>query len=82
MQLLKQIGYTLYRWWMAFARFLGTVNAVVLLTIVYIFVIGLTSLIARFLRKDLMSHHVNASGSFWQVKEPIAHTVDQARHQF
>lgn len=82
MDLIRNIGRTIYRWWMAFARFLAAANAALLLTVVYVVVIGLMSLISRLLGKDLMSHRVEPSGSFWKTKEPTLHTLDQARHQF
>ena len=80
MDLIRNAGRTLYKWWMAFARLLGTVNAAVLLTVVYIAVIGPMALIARLLRKDPMKHRPDPSDSFWMDKEEVAHTVDQARH--
>ncbi len=82
MDLIRKAGRALYKWWMAFARLLGTVNAAVLLTVVYLIVIGPMSLVARLLRKDPMTHRPDTSGSFWKGKDKIAHTVDQARHQF
>lgn len=82
MDLIKKIGHTLYKWWMAFARILGNVNAAILLTVFYILIIGPMSLVVRLLRKDLMTHRRNPSGSFWREKEEILHTVEQARHQF
>jgi len=66
---------------MAFARLLGVVNAAILLTIVYVVVFGIASMIAKLLGKDLLNHR-QMSGSFWKKKEPISHTLDQARHQF
>ncbi|MGO9482549.1 MAG: SxtJ family membrane protein [Candidatus Kryptoniota bacterium] len=78
---LKRIGKTIYKWWMAFARAIGTVNAMVLLTIVYFCVIGPMSIISRLLGKDLLAHR-KSSGSFWKTKEPVSHTLTQARRQF
>lgn len=81
MNRLKNIGKTIYRWWMAFARALGVVNAAILLTIVYLCVIGPMSIISKLFGKDLLSHR-KSSGSFWKTKEPVSHKLDQARHQF
>ena len=78
---LKNLGKTIYRWWMVFARALGVVNATILLTIVYLAVIGPMFLISKIIRKDLLSHRKN-SGSFWKTKEPVSHKLDQARRQF
>jgi hypothetical protein len=82
MGVIRKIGRTIYKCWMAFAHFLAAVNAAVLLIIVYLVVVGPMSLISRLLRKDLMAHRTPLSGSFWKTKEPIPHTLDQARHQF
>lgn len=82
MNLIRNVAHTLYDWWMAFARFLGTVNAAILLTVVYAVLIGFMSLIVRLLRKDLLNHRPDRSVSFWKDKEKVAHTVEQARHQF
>jgi hypothetical protein len=82
MNLLRKIGRIAYKWWMVFARALAIVNTTVLLTLVYVFLIGPASVIARLLRKDLMKHRMNRTGSFWKTKEPVAHTLDQSRHQF
>jgi hypothetical protein len=78
---LKDIGKTLSKWWMAFARVLGTVNAIILLTIVYLIMIGPMFFISGFIGKDLLSHRKH-SGSFWKTKEPVSHKLDQARRQF
>jgi len=81
MKLIIKIGKTFYKWWMAFARALGVVNATILLTIVYVVVIGAMSIISKILRKDLLAHR-KLGGSFWKNKEPIMHTIEKARHQF
>ncbi len=82
MDLIRNAGRILYKWWMAFARLLGTINTAVLLTVVYLIVVGTMSLVARLFRKDPMTHRPDTSGSFWKDKDKIAHTVDQARRQF
>ncbi len=81
MDLIKNIGKTMYKWWMAFARVISIASTAILLTIVYVVVIGPMSIISRIFGKDLLTHH-ESSGSFWKVKEQISHTLDQSRHQF
>jgi hypothetical protein len=81
MDLIKKISKAIYKWWMAFARVLGMVSTTILLTVVYIAVIGPMSIISRLLRKDLLFHH-KPSGSLWKAKESVPHTLDQSRHQF
>lgn len=82
MDMLRKVGQTLHTWWMKFAHVLAVVNTTLLLTIVYVLLIGPVSLLARSLGKDFLKHRVDRSGSFWKPKEPAAHTIDQARHQF
>jgi hypothetical protein len=82
MKLLRKIGQRVYKWWMAFARALAIANTVLLLTVVYVILIGPVSLVARIVGKDLLMHRIRPSRSFWRPKEPVAHTLDQARHQF
>ena len=81
MNFLRNLGKTIYRWWMTFARALGAVNAAILLTIVFLCMIGPMSVISRLFGKDLL-HHRKSSGSFWKTKEPVSHRLEQARHQF
>ena len=82
MNLLRRIRHIAYKGWMTFAHALAVVNTTVLLTLVYFFLIGPVSVVARILGKDLMKHSISRTGSFWKPKEPVAHTLDQARHQF
>ena len=82
MNLLRKIRHIAYKGWMSFAHALAVVNTTVLLTLVYFFLIGPVSVVARILGKDFMKHRIRRTGSFWKPKEPVAHTLDQARHQF
>ncbi len=80
--LIRKVAHTLYQWWMAFARFLGAVNAAILLTVVYAVLIGFMSLIVRGMRKDLLGHRAWRSNTSWKDRERLPDTVEQARHQF
>jgi len=67
---------------MAFARILSIINTTLLLTIVYIFLIGFAAIVILILRKDILSHRLNLSGTFWKPKEKVLHTLEQVHHQF
>ena len=82
MTILQKIGRALRTGWMKFAHVLAVANTTLLLTIVYLLLIGPASLLARLLGKDFLKHRINRSGSFWTPKEPDAHSLDHARHQF
>ncbi|HUI30243.1 MAG TPA: SxtJ family membrane protein [Candidatus Acidoferrales bacterium] len=81
MKLIFKIGKMIYKWWMVFARVLGVVNATILLTVVYIAVIGPMSIISKIFGKDLLTHRKPVE-SFWRTKESTPHTLEKARHQF
>lgn len=72
----------LKQWWLAFARALGWFNTRVLLTIVYIFVIGIPAIVLIIVRKDLLDRKLGDRESYWVPKETIAHTLEQAKHHF
>ena len=68
--------------WMALARGLAIVNTTVLLTLIYVLLIGPISVVVRLMRKDLLHHRIGSTKSFWTPKEPVRHSLDEARHQF
>ncbi|MCI0707147.1 MAG: SxtJ family membrane protein [Ignavibacteriae bacterium] len=78
----KQFGSMLYRWWMKFAYVLAIVNTTILLTLVYILLIGPFSLVTRLFGKDLLKHRLLKSGSFWMPKEPVQNSLEESRRQF
>jgi hypothetical protein len=82
MRPLTKIVKLLYKWWMAFAHVLAVVNTTLLLSIVYISFLGIASIVVRLFCKDLLKHCIKSTGSFWTAKEPVLHTLEQARHQF
>ena len=72
----------LKEWWMAFARALGWFNTRLLLTVVYVVLFALPALVLKLLRKDLLDRKFNNNSSYWINKEKVAHTIEQAKHQF
>lgn len=82
MGFLKKIGSKLYGWWMAFARLLGTVNTILLLTLIYLLIIGPAWVVQRILRKDPLGRKIPKEGSFWLEKPPLEHSLEETRHQF
>jgi len=82
MKILRYIGSTLYKWWMAFARALAVVNTTLILSIVYLLLIGPSWLVMKILRKDLLDRKADAAVSFWRTKEATKHTMEQSKHQF
>ena len=72
----------LYKVWIKFAHILAIVNTTLLLTIVYIFLIGIASIFIRLFKKDLLKHRLDNRGTFWKPKEVVVHNLEQTRHQF
>ena len=80
--MIKTIGSFLYKAWMAFARGLAVVNTTIILTLVYLLLIGPTWLVMQFRRKDLLDRKLGSASTLWKQKDPIKHTIEQSRRQF
>ncbi|MCX7984212.1 MAG: SxtJ family membrane protein [Bacteroidetes bacterium] len=78
----KNVFIKFYSKWLAFARFLGRINTTLLLTLVYIFLIGPCALIVRLLRRDLLQKEVGRCTTFWQTKEGEPDSVERFYYQF
>lgn len=77
---LKRLWKTVFGWWMAFAHVLGHVNTIILLTVMYVLIIGPSWVVVSVLRKDLLRRRPRRS--YWIEKPPLKHTLDETRHQF
>lgn len=78
----KSFWKTLTRHWMRFAKTLGRVNAIFLLTVVYFLVIGPGSLLLKLFGKDLLDRQSEKRDSYWYDKTPEAHDLEHSKHQF
>ena len=68
---------------MAFAQKLGKINTIVLLSIVYIIVIGLMALLVRLFRKDFLRRKMDTNlVSYWQIRHPSDQNLDRHKFQF
>jgi hypothetical protein len=69
----------LYRYWMAFARVLGWINGRIILTIMYIFIIGPYAIVRKigsiFMRKRIQE-------TFWIKRDSKDHTLESLRQIF
>lgn len=79
---LRDVGSYLYKGWMRFANLLAFVNTRVILTVLYVLLIGPISLILRLFGNDFLERDLTPSSSWWKVKEKREHTIENARHQF
>jgi len=67
---------------MAFAHALAYVNTRVILTLVYLCIIGPIACIAWLMRADVLRKRIGSSLTFWQVRETAEHTLETAKRQF
>ena len=80
---MKKFIYTIKRMWLLFARMLGKVNTFLLLSLVYLVVIGFMSLLMRLFRKDLLQKKMDIKqGSYWQTRKLDEQTLDRYKYQF
>lgn len=71
-----------YEYWMKFARALGKVNALVLLTLVYFVFIGPGAIVLKILRRDLLNRKAEPGSTYWYSKEQEETTLERSKRQF
>ena len=78
----KTIWRVAYEYWMKFARALGKANAFVLLTLVYVVVIGPAAIVLKILRRDLLNRKAEPRFTYWYLKEYEETTLERSERQF
>ena len=78
----KTIWRVAYEYWMKFARALGKANAFVLLTLVYVVVIGPAAIVLKILRRDLLDRKAEPGSTHWYQKEQEETTLERSERQF
>jgi hypothetical protein len=69
--------------WLSFAQKLGRVNTIVLLTLVYVVVVGFMAIIAKILRKDPLQKKIDPKRtSYWCDRTSSEQTLEHQRFQF
>jgi hypothetical protein len=80
---MKKILSAIKRMWLLFAQKLGKVNTILLLSLVYLVIIGFMSLLMRLFRKDLLRKKMDSHrASYWQIKHSSEQTLDRHKFQF
>jgi hypothetical protein len=69
-------------YWLRIARILGNANTFVLLTIVYVVVIGPGAVLLKIFGKDLLDRKHEDRESYWYDKAAVHQDVDHSKHQF
>ncbi len=72
----------LYEYWIAFGHAIGRVTTPILLLVVYLAAFGPARLATAILRKDPLDRALVFEESFWRQRQPLAHTLEEARHLF
>ncbi len=72
----------LKRWWMKFAKALGWINTRLILSILYFIFFAFGAIVVKLLRIDLLNKRGKHAASYWAPKEPVTHSLEQAKHQF
>jgi hypothetical protein len=67
---------------MKFAALLAFINTRILLTLVYLLLIGPVSFIIRLMGKDYLDRTTEHSESFWKAKKPAVHSLEESKRQF
>jgi hypothetical protein len=83
MSFMKKILHYIKDGWYAFARILGRVNTVILLTLIYCIIIGPMALFAKLVKKDLLQRKKDsAKTSYWLNRAPSESTIERHKYQF
>ncbi len=75
-------GRWLYRQWMRFAHVLAVINTAVLLTLIYIVVIGPGFVVTRLLGIDSLDRSMKPKASYWRPRERARHQLEDVKRQF
>ncbi|MBI4553631.1 MAG: hypothetical protein HY710_15305 [Candidatus Latescibacteria bacterium] len=72
----------LFAYWKWFAKQLSIVQTFIILTVLYSLVIGITSMIVRLLRRDLLDRRLHDRPTSWHPRQDMPTTIESYRHQF
>ncbi len=78
----RSIWRVAYGYWMKFARALGRANALLLLTIVYIVLIGPAAIVLKIFGKDLLDRKAGKGSTLWLEKAQEPLTIERSRQPF
>jgi hypothetical protein len=79
---LRTIWRIAYDYWMKFAKAVGKANALVLLTIVYVILIGPAAIVLKVFGKDLLDRKAGIGSTYWREKAPEELTLDRSKQPF
>lgn len=72
-----------YRYWMVFARTLGKINSVIILTLLFFVVVGPYALVKKTIRMmRTLSRQAAAPQTYWVDKKARPATLEEMKRQF
>ncbi len=81
--MLKQYIEKIKRGWLAFAKYLGWVNTIVLLTLVYWLVLAPIAIVIKIVKRDILLKKLDSSTpSYWQARQVSNNTLEEMKKQF
>lgn len=81
--IIRKIGKTLYRYWYAFAMVVGRVNSVIILSLLYIVLIGLYSMTKKIVALPFVVFRKPVSpSSYWIEKKHTEPSLETLKRQF
>lgn len=72
----------IYEYWLAFGHAIGLIMTPVQLFLIYGLVFGPARIVTLVARRDPLDRGLSPEPSFWKEKQPLAHTIEEVRHQF
>jgi hypothetical protein len=80
---MKKIFNRLKEGWLFLSRILGRVSTMILLTVIYVLVIGPMALVVKIFQKDLLQRKFNPEKkSYWRDRVSEAPTIERNTFQF
>lgn len=68
--------------WKKFAHKFGVFQTYLILTLLYILIVGIASALSRLVRRDLLDRRFRVDPPFWKIKEESTPDLENARRQF
>ena len=78
----RSIWRTVRGYWMKFALALGKANALLLLTIVYVVLIGPAAIVLKFIGKDLLDRKAGSDFTYWREKAVEKLSIERSKQPF
>ncbi len=82
MTTMRDVWSTVVRRWKQFASFLGRWNSRLVLTLLYLILVGPIAIVLKVLGKDPLDRKRKSVSSYWKDKEPLDSSLERNTYQF